>query len=148
MADLKDYPEKLRAIMQLFEDITDERERAEYLIDYNDRFKPVPESVAAEPYPEENYVARCESGVYVFVEPLENRHVNFYFHVGNPQGVSSRALSAILTEALQGASADTIQQIPDDIIVRLFGERISMGKGEGMLGIVALLKYLAKKYAR
>jgi sulfur transfer protein SufE len=147
MAELKDYPEKLREIMALFENIEDESERADYLIGYNDLYRPVPEFVAKPPYPEENYVSRCESGVYVFVEPIGEQRVNFYFSVSNPQGVSSRALSAILTETLQGEKWEVIQKIPDDIIVRLFGERVAMGKGEGMLGIVALLKYLAKKYA-
>jgi hypothetical protein len=40
---------------------------------------------------------------------------------------------------------EQILAIPDDIVTRLFGKRISMGKGEGLLGMVALLKYYARR---
>lgn len=145
MAELKDYPEKLREVVALFEDI-DEAGRAEILLDYSDRFIEVPAEVAAPPFPEENYVARCESGAYVFVQPAGDHKINFYFSVENPQGVSARALGAILQETLSGEAAETINKIPDDVVIRLFGRRIAMGKGEGLLGMVSLLKYFANKH--
>lgn len=148
MAELNDYPEKLREIMELFEEV-DESERAEILLDYSDRFIEVPEAVACRPFAEENRVQRCESEAYVFTEPLdENKGLKFYFAVENPQGVSARALGAILQESLSGASVETIESIPHDIVIRLFGRRISMGKGEGLLGMVSLLKYYARQRAK
>jgi cysteine desulfuration protein SufE len=142
MADLSEYPESLREIMELFEGI-DEHGRAEILLDYSDRFVEVPERIASRPFPEDHRVQRCESEAYVFTEPAGDTGINFYFAVENPQGVSARALAAILQESLLGAPARTIAAIPVDIVTRLFGKRISMGKGEGLLGMVSLLKYFA-----
>jgi cysteine desulfuration protein SufE len=143
MADISEYPESLRDMMEMFEDI-DEHGRAEILLDYSSRFQEVPSNIAERPFPEDHRVQRCESEAYVFTESAPNGGINFYFAVENPQGVSARALGAILQESLMGADAQTIKTIPHDIVFRLFGKRISMGKGEGLLGMVALLKYFAE----
>ncbi len=142
MADINEYPEALRDVMEMFEDI-DEHGRAEILLDYSSRFQEVPSYIAQRPFPEDHRVQRCESEAYVFTEPNADDGVNFYFAVENPQGVSAKALAAILQESLMGEKAETIKAIPHDIVFRLFGKRISMGKGEGLLGMVALLKYFA-----
>ncbi|NDJ86516.1 MAG: hypothetical protein GYB66_11560 [Chloroflexi bacterium] len=145
MAELNDYPEPLREIMGIFAEVP-ESERLEMLVDYSSRFREVPNHIATRPFPEEQRVQRCESEAYVFVEPTTEGQMNFYFAVENPQGVSARALGAILQESLSGADVDTIEAIPTDIVTRLFGPRISMGKGEGLLGMVALLKYFARQH--
>lgn len=148
MAELSEYPEKLREIVEIFDEV-DANERAEILLDYSDRFIEVPQAVAARPFSEEHRVQRCESEAYVFTSPLSADNVlNFYFAVENPQGVSARALGAILQESLSGGPVEDIVKIPDDIVSRLFGKRISMGKGEGLLGMVALLKYFAQEQIR
>lgn len=145
MAELKDYPEKLRDIVEVFDEVSP-HERAEILLDYSDRFVEVPPAVAVRPFPEENRVQRCESEAYVFAEPIDEAGTfNFHFAVENPQGVSARALGAILQESLSGGTIEDVLNIPDDIVTRLFGKRISMGKGEGLLGMVALLKFFAQR---
>ncbi len=146
MADLSEYPEALREILEIVEEVS-LSERNEMLIDYSDRFNEVPEHIAKRPFPEENRVQRCESEAYVFVEPTEDNRLNLYFAVENPQGVSARALSAILQESLSGESVEDILSVPTDIVTRLFGRNISMGKGEGLLGIVSLVKYFSQKHA-
>lgn len=146
MADLSDYPEALRDILETFAEV-EEYERHEILLDYSDRFQEVPPPIAERPFPEINRVQRCESEAYVFVEKTEDNRINFYFAVENPQGVSARALGAILHESLSGSTAEQIERIPNDIVIRLFGPRISMGKGEGLLGMVSLLKYFVKQSA-
>jgi sulfur transfer protein SufE len=147
MADLSDYPEELREILEIVEEV-DISERNEMLIDYSDRFSEVPEHIAKRPFPEENRVQRCESEAYVFAEPTDNNRLNLYFAVENPQGVSARALSAILQETLSGKPIDDILSVPSDLVTRLFGRNISMGKGEGLLGIVSLIKYFAKQHVK
>lgn len=146
MPDLNDYPTKLREIIEVFEWIN-ATERAEILLDYSDRFQDVPPEVATRPFPEENRVQRCESEAYVFVQPVEDDSLNFHFAVENPQGVSARALAAILQESLSGGPVEDVLNIPHDIVQRVFGQRISMGKGEGLLGMVSLLKYYARREA-
>lgn len=147
MADVNDYPEPLREIMEILEE-SDESERNEILLDYSDRFREVPERLAIRPFAQEHRVQRCESEAYVFTEPAGDNKVNFYFAVENPQGVSARALAAILQESLSGKDIDVIESIPPNIVTDIFGPRVSMGKGEGLLGMVSLLKHFAKQHQK
>jgi cysteine desulfuration protein SufE len=145
MSDISQYPEKLREIMEIFEEVS-EAERIEILLDYSDRFSEVPKTIAVRPFPEENRVQRCESEAYVFTEPLtEDNTLKFHFAVENPQGVSAKALGAILQESLSGGPIKDILNISEDIVIKMFGKRISMGKGEGLMGMISLLKYYAKQ---
>ena len=124
-------------------------DRPLFLIDYSDRFERVPEpAIATKPYEEANHVKECESDAYVFTEPREDGTLNFYFDVLNPQGVSARAFSKILKDAIDGQPAEVINAIPDDIVTRLFGKGISMGKGLGLRGILNMVKYFANENAK
>ena len=148
MADLSEYPEKLREIMEIFDEV-DERERVEVLLDYSDRFREVPSSIAVRPFDDEHRVQRCESEAYVFTEGVDDEgNINFHFAVENPQGVSAKALAAILQDSLSGEPVEDILNIPHDLVTRIFGKSISMGKGEGLMGMVSLLKYFAEQEAR
>lgn len=144
MSDLSRFPEALHEILEIFEEspISDQHE---ILLDYSDRFQDVPERIATRPYPEENRVPQCESEAYVFTEVGENGGINFYYAVENPQGVSAKALAAILQETLQGADQATIESLPEDFVYKLFGPNVSMGKGAGLMGMISLLKYYARK---
>lgn len=144
MTDLSQYPEELHELLEIIREspITD---RNEILLDYSDRFEGVPEHIATRPYPESHRVVECESDVFVFTERGDNDVVNFYIAVENPQGVSSRALSAILSENLNGVPLAKIESIPETLVFELFGRNVSMGKGAGMMGIIKLLKYFARQ---
>lgn len=175
MTDFSRYPEKLQEVLQIFAE--NPGERNQMLIEYSDQFQGVPERVATRPYPRTHQVPHCESDSYVFVERLDecgvvtepsanasaNASANgapdahdaanapklkFYFAVENPFGVSARALSAILDSTLSGLPADEIATIPiEDLVPTLFGKNISMGKGQGLLSIAAVVKRLAQRYA-
>lgn len=147
MTAISEYPEPLREILEIFEE-AGESERLEMLLDYSDRFQEVPVRLATRPFPEAHRVQRCESEAYVFTEDAGDNKVNFYFAVENPQGVSARALARILQDALSGKDIELIDAIPSDIVVQIFGPRVSMGKGEGLLGMVSLLKYFAKQHQK
>lgn len=120
-----------------------ESERQMILLDYSDRFVAVPERIATRPFPEENRVQHCESEAYVFPEPRPDGTLVFHFAVENPQGVSARAFSKILKDAVDGQPAAVINAIPDTIVTDLFGKGISMGKGLGLQGILQMVKYFA-----
>lgn len=140
------YPEKLREVLEIFAE--NPADRNAMLIEYSDQFEGTPESIARRPYPQENQVPHCESDSYVFVEPLEGNRLRFYFAVENPFGVSARALSAILASTLNGLPAEEIARMPiDDLVPTLFGPNISMGKGQGLLSIAAVVKAMAQRYA-
>ena len=151
MNDFSRYPERLRDVLEAFAE--NPADRNQMLIEYSDQFEGVPERIARRPYPQANQVPHCESDAYVFVEPLPDKaggppRLKFYFAVENPFGVSARALSAILDATLSGLPADVIANMPiEDIVPTLFGKNISMGKGQGLLSIAAVVKRLAQRYA-
>ncbi|MBN1966673.1 MAG: SufE family protein [Anaerolineae bacterium] len=139
------YPDKLEQIIQDFAWISDREERSAYLIELADQFVPVPERIATRPYPEDHRVPFCESEAYVWTEGRDDGTLQFYFAVDNPQGLSAMAMAHILDTTLSGAPLEQVAQVPDDIVLRIFGKNISMGKGQGLMGLVAMAREAAKK---
>ncbi len=106
------------------------------LLGYADRFRPVPESIASPPYPEERKIPYCESDAYVWVIRNPDGTITPRFAVENPSGISARALAAILTDGLQGATPQEVAAVPEDIVERIFRRNLSMGKGMGLTAMV------------
>ncbi len=143
---MPDYPEKLKDILADFAFVSSRAERAELLIDWADRFQPVPDHIATPPYPEEHRVPYCESEAFVWSEPQPDGTLKFYFAVENPQGLSAMALAAILDEALSGAPPEQVAAVEPDLVLKLFGSDISMGKGQGLMGMVAAVQSAARQH--
>ncbi|MEQ8673016.1 MAG: SufE family protein [Aggregatilineales bacterium] len=143
---MTDYPEELAEILETFSFITDRNDRVEYLIEMADRFNEVkvPEEIATQPYPEENHVQMCESDAYVWAVDQPDGTLKYYFDVLNPQGLSAMATGVILGEALSGKPLDQVSAVQTDIILKIFGKEISMGKGQGLMGIVGMVTGAAK----
>ncbi|GAB4344377.1 MAG: hypothetical protein Kow00117_22550 [Phototrophicales bacterium] len=139
-------PEKLQEIIDDFALITDRHERAEYLIEIADRFHEVkiPAEISTPPHPEVNHVTMCESDAYVWAIDQPDGTQKYYFDVLNPQGLSAMAMSVILGETLSGQPLDVVAQVPSDIVLKIFGNEISMGKGQGLMGIVNMVNAFAK----
>lgn len=152
MSDFTKYPDKLREVLEIF--VENPTERNAMLVEYSDQFEGVPERIATRPYPREHQVPHCESDSYVFVEPAGavnggDTPLKFYFAVENPFGVSARSLCAILDQTVSGLPAREIASMPiDDLVPTLFGRNISMGKGQGLLGIASVVKVLAQRYTK
>jgi cysteine desulfuration protein SufE len=136
--------EKLNDFLEEFKSIDDRDTRFDYLIEVADRFKEVPTDVATRPFSKDNLVPACESEAYVFLEKNNNK-CNFYFAVENPQGISAKAMAVILSESLNGLTPDEISTIKEDIVLDIFGGAISMGKGQGLMSMVQLVKFFANK---
>jgi sulfur transfer protein SufE len=147
---MPDYPPKLAELIEDFSAITDRNERVEALIEIADRFDDVrvPPSIALKPYPEENHVTYCESDAYVWAKENLDGTLKYYFDVLNPQGLSAMALSVALDETLSGMPLDQVAKIDSDIVFKLFGKEISMGKGQGLMGIIAMVRGEALKRLR
>ena len=122
-------------------------ERVDYLIEYADQFVNVPERVAMRPYPEERRVKRCESQAYVWAEDNDEGTQKYWFAVENPQGISAKSFCAILDDTVSGASLEEVLRIPGDVVFDIFGKEISMGKGEGLLGILTSVQMFAREAA-
>jgi len=130
-----DIPEPLQAVIDDFE-FADRSERAEMLIEYADRFVEVPERIATRPFPEENHVQRCESEAYVWAEDLPDGTLKYHFAVENPQGLSAKSWAVIMDETLSGQPLEKVAKVPPDVIFDIYGKDVSMGKGQGLMGML------------
>jgi sulfur transfer protein SufE len=128
--------------------VSDRNERVEMLIEIADRFTSVPERIATAPYPEDHRVPACESDAYVWSEPSGDNSLKYYFAVGNPQGLSARAMSVILDETLSGQPLEQVAEVGSDIVFTIFGSEVSMGKGAGLSGIVNMVQATAKEHLK
>ena len=141
-------PERLRNVLDYLETLTDQADRANALIEFADQFRPVPASLAAPPYPEENRVPYCESDAYVWLVPQADGTGALHFAVANPSGVSAKALASVLQQTLSGLSPDAIARVSPDIVERIFRQHISMGKGMGLMAMVQTVQRLARRAAQ
>jgi len=119
--------------------------RAEMLIDYADSFEEVPASIATRPFPEQSRAPRCESDAYVFATDLPDGTFKLWFAVENPQGLSAKAWAVILDQTLTGQPLDVVAHVPQDVIFKIFGRDLSMGKGQGLIGMLELVQHEARK---
>ena len=144
---MPDYPEKLTEIIEDFSFITDRNERAAYLIEVADRFKSVKvvPDIATPPYDDAHKVPACESEAYVWALDRPDGTLDFRFDVLNPQGLSAMAMSVILGESCNGAPLEQVATVQTGIVFDIFGREISMGKGQGLMGIVAMVQHEAQK---
>ena len=139
-------PPKLKERLEDFSFITDRRDRQEYLIQIADEFSKVrvPGSVAEQPYDENHRVKECESDAYVWWVDNEDGTLQYYFDVLNPQGLSAMAVSVIIEEASSGIPLEQVANIDASIIFDFFGKDVSMGKGQGLMGIIRMVTTAAQ----
>jgi cysteine desulfuration protein SufE len=126
-------------------DAVDRAMRTEMLIEYADQFESVPATVATRPYPESARAPRCESEAYVFATDRPDGTLDLWFAVENPQGLSAKAWAVILRETLSGQPLEQVVRVPQDIIFRVFGRDISMGKGQGLVGMLEVVHSEAQR---
>jgi cysteine desulfuration protein SufE len=131
----------------MLEMVPDRNERIQLLIDIAGRFEEVPPRIARRPFPEEHQVPACESQAYIFGEPRPDGTLDFHFAVENPQGISAKAMAVILDDTLSGAPPEQVAEVPQDIVYRVFGRELSMGKSMGLMSMVGMVANMAKKYA-
>lgn len=139
-------PEKLTDTLEMLEMVPDRNERIQLLIDIASRFEEVPPRIARRPFSPEHQVPACESQAYVFAEERPDGTLDFHFAVENPQGVSAKAMAAILDETLSGAPPEQVAEVSQDIVYRVFGRELSMGKSMGLMAMVGMVATMAKKY--
>jgi cysteine desulfuration protein SufE len=137
-------PERLETWLATMESL-DRPDRIQMLIDVAGRFPSVPPSIAQRPYPAERRVPGCESEAYVWAEPKPDGTLTYYFAVENPQGISAMALAAILGNTLSGVPLERVAAIPADVVFRIFGRELSMGKSLGLMGMVNMVRAAARQ---
>ena len=137
-------PPRLAEVVADFANV-DRGLRAEMLIEFADRFEPVPAEVAVPPYPDANRAPRCESEAYVFALDQPDGTLRYRFAVVNPQGISAKAWAVVLDDTLSGAPLEQVAAVPQDVIFSLFGRDLSMGKGQGLIGMLELVQHEARR---
>jgi cysteine desulfuration protein SufE len=137
-------PERLETWLATMESL-DRPDRIQMLIDVAGRFPSVPPRIAQRPYPAERRVPGCESEAYVWAEPKPDGTLMYYFAVENPQGISAMALAAILGNTLSGVPLEKVAAIPADVVFRIFGRELSMGKSLGLMGMVNMVRAAARQ---
>jgi cysteine desulfuration protein SufE len=141
---MTEMPPKLKEVLKDFA-FVDRSERAELLIEAADRFQEVPPEIAGRPFPEINHVQKCESDAYVWAEDLADGTLKFHFAVENPQGLSAKSWAVILDETLSGVPLEQVAAVPCDVVFTVYGKDVSMGKGQGLMGITDMVTYEARK---
>ena len=119
--------------------------RIEALIALAEGYREVPARVAARPFPEANKVPACESQAYVFTEPRADGSLDLFFAVENPQGISAKALAAILARTLSGVAPAAVAAVPVEVVEQLFGRELSMGKSLGLSGMLLAVQRAARE---
>ena len=144
MGDNEALPAPLADAVAEFESV-DRGLRAEMLIEYADQFSEVPANVASRPWPESARAPRCESDAYVFFTDNADGTLKLWFAVENPQGLSAKAWAVLLDETLSGQPLEQVARVPQDVVFRIFGRDLSMGKGQGLLGMLELVQHEARR---
>jgi cysteine desulfuration protein SufE len=142
---MKLLPERLESLVATLESL-DRGDRIEMLIEMADQFRPVPARIAQRPYPAEHRVPGCESEAYLWSEAHPEGTLTYHFAVENPQGISAMALAEILKRSLSGAPLDEVAAVPADVIYRIFGNELSMGKSLGLMGMVNMARAEARQH--
>jgi len=142
---MPEIPAKLSSLLETLDLISDRSERIQLLIDIAERFRAVPPRIAVRPFPESARVPACESEAYVWAEPRPDGTLDFHFAVENPQGISAKAMAVLLGDSLSGAPLEQVAAVPQDVVYRVFGRELSMGKSMGLMGMVSMVNNLAKK---
>jgi cysteine desulfuration protein SufE len=139
---MKLLPERLERLVSTLESL-DREDRIQMLIEAAGQFKPVSSRIAQRPYPADHRVPGCESEAYIWSEPGPEGTLSFHFAVENPQGISAMALAEILRDSLSGRPLQEVADVPADVVYRIFGRELSMGKSLGLMGIVNMVRTAA-----
>ncbi|MES1147471.1 MAG: SufE family protein [bacterium] len=131
-------------IAQFLEDLSlfpDRQDKIQVLISLATKFKPFD---APHPYPEDHRVPGCESEAYGWTV-LEDGKLRLEFVVDNPQGISAKAMAALLKEGLDGEPMETAFMLDEELVYEVFGRELSMGKSGGLMNMISLVKSQAAK---
>ena len=139
------FPKKIEQLLEDLSYFEDRMERFQALIEFADRFVEAPERIATRPFPEEHRAPRCDSEAFVWTEALPDGKFKYHFAVENPQGISAMAMGVILDECLSGETPEDAASLSHDLVFAIFGKEISMGKGQGLMGMVDLVRMQTRR---
>jgi cysteine desulfuration protein SufE len=141
---MSDMPPKLTEIVDEFasapRDIV-----LEMLLEFSDAVPSLPASMATHEGMEQ--VPECQTPFFLRAEVQPDRTVRAWFDCP-PEAPTTRAFAGILAEGLEGASADEILAVPDDLYQRMgLAQVISPLRVRGGTAVLARLKRQVREQA-
>ena len=110
----------------------------EMLLEFSDAVPALPAELSAHQGMEQ--VPECQTQFFLRAELQPDRTVRTWFDCP-PEAPTTRAFAGILAEGLDGATADEILAVPDDLYARMgLGQAISPLRIRGGTAILARLK--------
>jgi len=110
----------------------------EMLLEFSDAVPALPADLAGHQGMEQ--VPECQTQFFLRAEVQPDRTVRTWFDCP-PEAPTTRAFAGILAEGLDGATADEILAVPDDLYARMgLGQAISPLRIRGGTAILARLK--------
>lgn len=137
-------PQKLQNYLDDLSFLTDKNDKIQYLIELAEKYKPIPDNIATPPFDKKHRVEYCESEAFVWAIKNVDENVDIYIAVESPSGISAKALAVILIDSISGESKETILKVNADIVLKIFGRELSMGKNMGLTGIVKKIHQLVE----
>ncbi|MDR0786612.1 MAG: SufE family protein [Gemmatimonadota bacterium] len=137
----EEIPESIRRVLRRFETLTPDMTR-QALVQYSNRLPPLPEHLREldrEPFA----VHECMTPVAIYPEYADGV---MHFFADVPQSAPTiRALLAMIFEAVNGQSPETVMAIPPDF-VRLIMHKLGLGTREvGLNAMVDRLRRAARE---
>jgi cysteine desulfuration protein SufE len=137
---MSDYPQKLEAIIALFEGLPEEEKR-ENLIAYSEQAKRH-EPKAGETFDLEDVRKdeECTDTVGVFLKLDEARHAHFRITLGPQVQTLTKAMTAILCKGLEGSTPEAILELPADFVPRIVGGQLVRIRSQTVYYILTRMK--------
>jgi len=121
-------------------------DRLYLLLDYAERLPPLPARLEAARDAGLGRVHECATPVFLYADP-EGDRLRLYADVPR-ESPTVRGLVGLLVEALDGATAEEVAAVPDDLLYRLgIAQQLGMRRLQGFAGVLRQLKASAAEAA-
>ena len=142
------YPARLREIIEFF-DFLGEDEKRENLIAYSDNAsKQEPRKGETFDLQDVRKDAECTDTVGVYLKVDRQNEVIFRITLGPQVQTLTRAMTAILCAGLNGASPESIVEIPQDFVPRIVGGELVRLRSQTVYYVLGRMKGACRVYLR
>lgn len=121
--------------LEIFSDL-DDREKLEVIVGFSEELAPVSAARGTAPFPSSCRVQECQTAVHLWVDVVDGK-VQLEADVPR-NSVTVRGLVAIIVNALNGADAAAVLDLPEDLLPLLGLESaLGMTRRQGLRGVMS-----------
>jgi cysteine desulfuration protein SufE len=133
-----ELPPKLVELVEDFAGVT-VKERLELLLELSEELPPLPAKYDGH-RDEMEQVHECQTPLFLAVEVDDSKTVHLFFDAP-PEAPTTRGFASIMHTGLDGESARTVLDVPNDFYLKLgLGEAVSPLRLRGMAAMLARIK--------